>query len=259
MPRSKPRLNTRHSWERFQLHTLLQSAPKERILNPIARTLAIAFLLLVPIGALASKRPDLSNGRAHSQAVEKSTTNSAHTSLTPAFTLSAPTPNKLALVRGQAGMMTVTLAANATFNGPVHLTCSGGSAELQCLISPPSVMLTAGQKSPATVAVASQGTSSTEACNRSPAWLKYPQGIAISGIFVFLSLIPYRRCRWPTIFSALLLIALGISASICVSGCHAGNNRQPMGTALGITTLTITATSATTVQTQRVDINVSSQ
>jgi hypothetical protein len=156
-------------------------------------------------------------------------------------------------------MMTVTLAANASFNGPVRLTCSGGSAELQCLISPPSLMLTAGQRSLATVAVASQGTSSTETSDQSPGWLKYPKGVAISGIFLFLSLSRCRRRAWPTMFSTLALIALGISASLCISGCHAGNNRQPMGTRLGITTLTITAASATTVQTQRVDINVSAQ
>jgi hypothetical protein len=156
-------------------------------------------------------------------------------------------------------MMTVTLAANATFHGPVRLACSGGSAELQCLISPPSVMLTAGQKSLATVAVASQGTSSTAASNRNPGWLGYPKGIAISGIFLFLTLSRCRRSSWPSMSLPLALIALGISASICISGCHARNNRKPMGTPLGITTLTITATSATTVQIQKVDINVSAQ
>jgi len=153
-------------------------------------------------------------------------------------------------------MMTVALAANATFNGPVRLTCSGGSAELQCLISPPSVMLTAGEKSLATLAVATQGTPSTEGNNQNPGWIKFLNGIAIYGIFLFLPLGRYRRSSWPMMFKTLALLALGISASICVSGCHAGNDRQPMATPLGITTLTITATSATTAQTQRAVINV---
>jgi hypothetical protein len=156
-------------------------------------------------------------------------------------------------------MMTVTLAANATFNGPVRLICSGGSPELQCLISPSSMILTAGQKSPATVAVASQGTSGTEAGNRNPGWLKYSKGIAVSGIFLLLSLSRRGRSSWPTMFSTLALVALGISASICASGCHAGHNRKHMATPLGVTTLTITATSATTVQSQKVIINVSAR
>ena len=63
--------------------------------------------------------------------------------LTPGFALTG-TPGTVTITGGAQGVVTLNLAANASFSGAVTLSCSGLPADGTCSINPGSVALTAG-------------------------------------------------------------------------------------------------------------------
>ena len=94
-------------------------------------------------------------------------------------------------------MATLTLAANATFNGSVSVTCSGAPAESSCTVNPASATLSAGQTGTVTVVIATTAKGSAyQALNRGREglpWLNAAAGVSLAGALLWLA--PRRR-RW---------------------------------------------------------------
>jgi len=169
------------------------------------------------------------------------------------FDLSSPAPRRLTLVQGQAGMATVHLVSNNSFSGEVKLGCTVTSPRLQCLISPQSIALTPGQSSEATIAVATQGTSTTNLKSEVLAgWLGKHVSVAAAA-FSFGALFLFRRKRH---MGLSLLIMTGLAGTLMLSGCSERWTDKQTETPIGETTLRITATSGSAIQSQVLMVTV---
>ena len=161
--------------------------------------------------------------------------------LTPGFTLTG-TPATVSVTGGSQGVVALNLAANATFNGAVTLTCSGMPANGSCSVNPGSVTLTAGSTSAATLIL---GTTATHAeLQRAPtAWEQPFAGVALAALFgIFLGRRKHARML------AGLALGLLLSISAVLVGCSGNNGNDPSKSALtvapGTYNVTVTATPA---------------
>ena len=174
--------------------------------------------------------------------------------LAPGFTLSA-TPTTLTLAQGATGVATLTLAANATFNGSVSVTCSGAPAESSCTVNPASATLSAGQTGTVTVVIATTAKGSAyQALNRGREglpWLNAAGGVSLAGALLWLA--PRRR-RWNRLGGLIAFAVLGAGCLAMVTGCGSGGGNT--GTPVGTSTITITATSGGLTQTQTIALTI---
>jgi hypothetical protein len=196
------------------------------------------------------------SGDAHFNAAKASTAvNVTVSALAPAFTLGAPTPGTLPVVQGQSGIATFTLAANATFNQTVSLTCTGAPNESSCSISPASVALTPGQTATVSAVIATTAPNNyNQAANRPADWMKTVGGLSLAGLF-FLFLPGARRTR-RGLWTMVLMVGLGLTLMAGLTGCGNGGYKYP-GTPSGTSTVTITATSGTLTQSTTFTVTVS--
>jgi hypothetical protein len=174
------------------------------------------------------------------------------TALAPAFTL-AGTPAALSLGSGANGVVTLNLAANASFSGAITLTCTGAPSNATCAINPGSVTLAAGQSGTATLVI---GTTTARADVRGAA---APWGTtgAVASLAALCFILFGRRKR----MRMLGALGLGVMLSIgtILTGCSGGGPTAP---ATGKTsfTVTVTATPASGVsasaQTTTIDVTV---
>jgi hypothetical protein len=167
------------------------------------------------------------------------------TSVSPGFTLT-PSPASLTIPRGQNGVASLTLTANAAFSGTVALTCSGLPANATCTLSPASVGLAAGGSATSTLVI---GTTTSAALHnpldRSP-W-KTPAGVVSLAALLWVFA---RRRSLPRLFSVLLLGALA-SAAMSLTACGGGSVKAaPVGTYK----VTITATPASSTASSQTTI-----
>jgi len=168
------------------------------------------------------------------------------------FQLASPTPHTLTLVQGQAGMATLALASGKSFRGEVQLRCTGATPGIQCLVSPQSVRLTPGETSEATVAVATQGSSTYNLKSSvGGGWIGGLAGNtpAIAGLCYILY---FRRkfARLP------ILCAMSLAALVLISGCAGSKAEKPPVTPIGNTMLKITASSGAITQSQDLSVTV---
>jgi hypothetical protein len=168
--------------------------------------------------------------------------------LPPAFTM-AGTPNSLSLTRGQNGVVTLTLAANATFSDTVNLACSGAPQDATCTVNPASVKLTPGGSVSASVVI---GTTTARSASSLP---ETPSGktsglVSLAGLLCLI-------CGWRSRKSLLLIVPVVVLvlATMGVVGC--GGSSTPTA-ATGSYTITVTATpgSGGTAQTVSIPVNV---
>ena len=163
--------------------------------------------------------------------------------LAPAFTI-AGTPATVTITGGSQGIVTLSLAANASFTGAVALTCSGMPTDGTCAINPGSVTLAAGGSSTATLVI---GTTTTHAelQRTSSPWEAPATGASLAAVFGIFFI---RRKRIRTV-SALMTSALGLgillSVNTFLAGCSSGGNSRDKS-ALTVTpgTYTVTVTAA---------------
>ncbi|WP_245536314.1 beta strand repeat-containing protein [Terriglobus saanensis] len=178
----------------------------------------------------------------------------------PAFAITA-TPATLTLPRGATGTVMLSIAANSTFSGTVQLACTGTPAETSCIAGSTSMTLSAGQSAGVTIVIATTPPNNTyQARNAKPLspWGTTLGGVSLAGMLLLLW--PKRR-RLPTLFAAIVLVALGLGAA-GMSGCSSGGttttttaNQYP-GTTAGTYTLTVTVTSGGLTQTQPIALTV---
>jgi hypothetical protein len=174
-----------------------------------------------------------------------------------AFTVSGA-PTSISVTGGAQGVVTLNLAANASFSGAVTLTCSGMPANGTCAVNPGSVTLTASGASTATLVI---GTTSTHAeLKRSINLWEAPTGaISLATLFaLFLG----KRKRVRTL--AALVFGMVLSAATLLTGCGGNvgtvNKSSAPVVAPGSYTVTVTATppsgSTASVQTATISLTV---
>jgi hypothetical protein len=164
--------------------------------------------------------------------------------LAPAFTI-AGAPGTLTLKQGANGTVVLTLAANATFSGPVTLSCSGAPTNGTCSFDNSNITLTAGGSATATLVV---GTTGTVAAGQLPAnpWEHAAGMVSMAGLAAFFWS-RRRRLRYMSAFGvALLAVAL-----FGISGCGGGGARTtapvtPTAPVVSTGTYTLTVTASAT-------------
>jgi hypothetical protein len=180
------------------------------------------------------------------------------TALPSAFTLSG-TPSTVTVTGGAQGLVTLSVAANASFSGAVNLTCTGMPANSTCTVNPGNVTLAAGSTSTATVVIGTTGTIA-ELKPSSP-WNTPGAAVSLAAMFgIFFG----RRKRLRAL--SALCFALALSAGTLLTGCGGGsappptNNSAPSAPVVkaGTYTLIITAApaSGSTVGTQTIPVTL---
>ncbi|HEY4358786.1 MAG TPA: FG-GAP-like repeat-containing protein [Acidobacteriaceae bacterium] len=176
--------------------------------------------------------------------------------LTPAFTLTA-TSATVSVTGGAEGVITLNLAANATFSGAVTLSCSGMPTNGTCAVNPGSVTLTAGGTSTATLAIGTTGTHAELKRTAAP-WEAPAAGISLAAVFgIFFG--RRKRIRMLSVVGLSLLL----SCSGLLMGCGDSGN-DPKKSALTVTpgtySVTVTATppsgSSASTQTMTLSLTV---
>ena len=162
------------------------------------------------------------------------------TTLAPAFTL-AGTPATLSITSGTNGIVSLSLAANATFSGAVTLTCSGAPTNATCVVNPGSVTLAAGGISTATLVV---GTTTAKAAMHpeSKPWEAPSAGVTLAALCG----VCFGRRRRGTRFVALLGLGLMLSIGGLLTGCSSGGGGGKTAPATGPTSFTVTVTATPT-------------
>jgi hypothetical protein len=188
--------------------------------------------------------------------VAAATTTVTVAALTPAFTLSG-TPSTVSITGGAQGVVTLNLAANASFGGAVTLACSGMPTNGSCSVNPGSVTLSAGGATTATLVIGTTANHAELERQSSP-WATSATGVslaAICGVFFV------RRKRIRIVAALGFFMMLSVSASLV--GCGSSGNSKStsaLTVAPGNYTVTVTATpasgSAATVQTTTVSLTV---
>jgi hypothetical protein len=175
------------------------------------------------------------------------------TTLTPAFTL-AGTPSTLTITDGANGLVSLTLAANATYSGTVNLTCSGAPANASCGFSSSSVTLIAGNTTTATLVIGTTGTQT--ALHKSPALPQRTAPLISFAALIAVFCFGRRRLRLPGVLSAALLSIIVLGATGC------GGSGVTKVAAVGKTSFTVTVSATPTgsaAAAQSVTVNVAVQ
>lgn len=178
-----------------------------------------------------------------------STVGSAATTInvaaTSTFNLSSSSTS-LTIAQGQTGTATISLAPVGGFSAPVQFSCSGLPQYATCSFAPPSI--TAG----ASVAK----TTMTIATNVQTSELVWPSGLSYAA-FLLLGLGAIRRARngIRRISVPLFMILMAAVAGAAV-GCGAGISGMSHVTPAGVSTVVVSATSGTTVQTVSLTVTI---
>jgi hypothetical protein len=175
------------------------------------------------------------------------------TTLTPAFTLSG-TPSTLTITNGANGLVSLTLAANATYSGAVNLTCSGAPANASCGFSNSSVTLMAGNIATTTLVIGTTGTQA--ALHASPSLPQRTAPLVSFAALVATFCFGRRRLRLPGVLVAALLSILAFG----VTGCGGSGVTKVASVGQTSFTVTVNATPAGGAGTaQSVSVNVTVQ
>ncbi|MDE1154765.1 MAG: FG-GAP-like repeat-containing protein [Acidobacteriaceae bacterium] len=172
--------------------------------------------------------------------------------LTPAFTL-AGTPATLTLSSGNNGVVSLSLAANASFSGAVTLSCTGAPANGTCTINPGTVTLSAGGTTTATLVIGTT-TAKAELHRSSNPW-ETTGAVAtlatLCGVF-------FGRRKRARMFAAL---GLGVMLSLgtLLTGCSDGSSVKSTGKTSFTVTVTATPASGSSVAAQSTTVNVTVQ
>jgi hypothetical protein len=180
------------------------------------------------------------------------------TTLTPAFTLAAGA-STLTVAQGAQGTVTLNLAANATFTGPVTLACSGAETNATCTVNPATITLTPGGTATATLVVGTTSAATNATNHGSGSPLSGSAGVVALGAMLWI----FRgRRNWIRLISMASCLGL-LVAALALNGC--GNSKTPApGNTIptaskGNFTLTVTATpggSGSTPQSATVAVTV---
>jgi len=172
--------------------------------------------------------------------------------LVPAFSMTSSTAT-LSLADGGEGIVTLNLAANAAFNGPVALTCSGMPANGSCTVNPASVTLAAGGTGMATIILTTNGVSPVlQSTNNS--WGSTTGVISMAT----LTLIFFGR-RKRALLPASLAVGFLITTCYLVTGCGGSGGNKKVNPGSYMLSVTATPASASHANSQTMQINITVQ
>jgi hypothetical protein len=156
----------------------------------------------------------------------------------------------LSLTRGQAGAVSFTVTANATYSGSVRFAVSGPLNGLNVQLNPATVTLAPGQSATVTASVSSITVASKGQANT--LWTGSAGGLSLACIFGLM--LPARRKRFQRNIQLLLIVFASLAGIASLSGCGGSYKAAPAGSS----TLVITATpSVSGVSAQAATISVS--
>jgi hypothetical protein len=174
------------------------------------------------------------------------------TALAPVFTLTS-TPATLSLSSGNNGVVTLSLAANASFSGAVTLTCSGAPTNATCTVNPGSVTLTAGQTTTATLVIGT--TTARSAMHNAPKPWNMPT--AITSLAALLGIFFGRRKHMRML--SMVILGMVLSCGALLTGCGNGGSSvkavSPSSFAVTVTATPVSGSSAT-AETTTVNVTV---
>ncbi len=218
---------------------------------PIANNAATLSLSTLPVGAnviTAIYSGDV-NYNAATSAANVNMTSVSVTALPAAFTLAAVSGASLDLTVGQTGVATFSVTGNATFNGPITLSCSGAPAGTSCTISPSTLTLAGVQTATFTAVLDTTAPNNHfNATNSMPTWVKTTGGITLAGGLLLMW--PSRRRR--NLWTLMLLGTLGLGAVVSLTGC----DHKYSGTPAGTYNVTVTATAGSLMQTGTIALTI---
>jgi hypothetical protein len=170
----------------------------------------------------------------------------------PGFTVTSSV-SSLTITGGSQGLVTLNLAANASFSGTVTLTCAGLPANATCAVNPDSIVLSAGSTKEATLVIGTTGTHAQLHHSGTP-WEAAAASLAtLFGFFFF----GRKRVRLFVTLSAVLIL----SVAGLLAGCNGGGNNPKTSaptTAAGTYNVTVTAkpASGSNVSTQTTTVAI---
>jgi hypothetical protein len=170
--------------------------------------------------------------------------------LAPMFTVTASS-NALSVPQGATGTVTLSLASNSTFAGPVSFSCAGAPGESSCTVNPASVTLGASQSGSVSVIIATTPKNDQYQADNTRMG-RIAGGLSLAGLFLFI--VPRRR-RFSSILGMLAFALFSLASIAAMSGCGGSGNRYT-GTPVGNSTITVTATSGSIKQTQMITLTV---
>ncbi|MBB5062268.1 FG-GAP-like repeat-containing protein [Granulicella mallensis] len=183
-----------------------------------------------------------------------STTAVTITVLTPAFSLTN-TSATLSLGSGANGVVTLNLAANASFAGAVNLTCSGAPANASCTVNPGSVTLAAGQSSTATLVIGTT-TASADVNHSATSW-GTTGATASLAVLCCIFFGRRRRVRILAVLGLGVVLSLGTLLTGCNGGGGSGSTAPPTTVPMNFTvTVTATPASGSTASPQTTTVGV---
>ena len=218
---------------------------------PVSSDGAALTLSTLPVGAnaITAAYSGDANYNSATSSTSVNMTSVTVAALPAAFTMTTVSGGTLELTVGQTGVATFSLTGNATFNGPITLTCSGAPKGTSCTISPNSVTLTGAQTATFTAVLDTTAPNNHfNATNSFPTWLKTTGGITLAGGLLLLW--PSRRRR--NLWTLVLLSTLGLGAMTAITGC----NHKYEGTPAGTYTITVSAMSGSITQTGTIALTV---
>ncbi|MFB3814644.1 MAG: FG-GAP-like repeat-containing protein [Terriglobales bacterium] len=182
--------------------------------------------------------------------------------LPPDIRLSSDREN-LSLQRGSTGLITLSVAANASFDGSVRFQCSGLPAGASCLFGPSVAQLSANGTATVTLVITTTGTTVAAGQNSVVLAATGPQGRdgmpwaagATLGISGSLLLLRHRRkLRRAAISLCVVAAILGSIAGM--TACGDGKDTEVLQPAVSALTITATATSGETTITRTATVNL---
>ena len=178
----------------------------------------------------------------------RSTSNNVSVTITgpPSFSISSSSTN-LTIQQGQTGTATISLHPAGGFSTAVQFSCSGLPENATCSFSPQSI--TPG----ASIAT----TTLTIATNVQTSELAWPTGVSYAGLVLLgIGGLCGTRRRIQRISAGFFLLFTALTLSV-VMGCGSSSNKGPV-TPPGVSTVTVTGTSGSSVQTVNLTVTISS-
>jgi hypothetical protein len=168
-------------------------------------------------------------------------------------------PATLTIAQGQSGSATITATSSNGFNQSIGFACSGLPEYATCSFSPATVTPAANASATSTLSIATNVKSASRG-DAPRIFKRFGENVSFALMFaVGLSMLRRRRSnRGGRVFlsSAIVFALLAGLATVNLIGCGSGSARPANQTPIGSSSVTVTATSGTDVQTTVLTVNV---
>jgi hypothetical protein len=175
----------------------------------------------------------------------------------PASFTIAISPTTLTITRGQRGSVTLTATSAGGFSQPISLACSGLAQYASCTFSPATITPAANASATSSLTIATDVKSASRgegpaSSTRTREMVSYALMLGV-GLSIFRKRRDAKRKRvfLPSVFFFALLAGL---AAVNLVGCGGGHAADQ--TPIGTSSVSVTATSGTDVQTVLLTVNV---